>query len=78
MKPVSYMCFSQWLRTLTDRRGPVGDLARDFVAPGYGCCCTRFRNYKSIRHHILTAHTPCTEAIEALEQAHHEYLEDEK
>jgi hypothetical protein len=69
------MYFSQWLRAATYRKGPVGDFARDFAALGRGRCCTRFRNYNSIKRHVLTEHTPCPEAIEALEQAHSEYLE---
>jgi len=76
MKPASYMYFSRWLRAEKDRRGPVGDLARDFAAHGHGNCCTRFRKYESIRNHILTVHTPCLETIEALEQAYREYQED--
>lgn len=67
----TYLYFTQWLRTQIDRQDGIGDVARDMVAPNaQGIhCCSRFRNYNTLRRHILQAHHPCESALRCLDKA---------
>lgn len=68
--------FGYWLKRQIRRDDPVGDVARDYNArSGENIkCCTRFRTSYNIFQHIKTEHTPCNSALEALREAHREYL----
>lgn len=62
--------FRQWLELQCERRDLVGFLARDVLSD---TCSKGKHSVRAIRRHILRDHTPCNNAIKALELAIGEY-----
>ena len=70
--------FGDWLNYQTYRNGPIGDIAIDYIAKNSEgiYCCLNYREYKSIRDHIIKFHNPCDSALIALQEAYLEYLKE--
>jgi len=67
--------FGQWLKIQTKRADPVGDIARDYIAPDANGkkCCSRFQRFDTILRHIRSKHNPFDAAENAMSIAYSEY-----
>lgn len=69
----SYYCFTDYLIAQAERKGWVGDLARDFIADDGTKSPIGLISYKAWRNHLESLNA-CDGALEALDMAWLEYL----
>jgi hypothetical protein len=70
--PRGPMAFRDWLRNQKDRLDKVGDLARDTFSND-GIRLPKMLTPGKLRAHMIRNYNPCDGALEAMDQAEHEF-----